>query len=463
MPTWLDDAVLWHLYPLGFVGAETSVGEVPGDGADRPVQHRLDRLEAWLDYAADLGCSGLLLGPVFASGTHGYDTEDHFRIDPRLGDEADFDRLVAAARARGLRLVLDGVFNHVGRSFPVFAEAKRSGPHSPAGRWFRRTGGGPDDYATFEGHHQLVALDHTEPAVADHVTRVLTYWLDRGISGWRLDAAYAVPPAFWRTVLAPVRAAHPEAWFLAEVIHGDYAEFATESTVDSVTQYELWKAIWSSLNDRNLFELEWALRRHGEFAAAELPQTFVGNHDVTRLATRLDDQRHLGHALAVLMCVAGVPSIYAGDEQAFQGTKEEREGGDDAIRPEFPLTPAGLAPSGRPMYHLHRRLLAFRRRNPWLTHAHTTTEHVVNRGLALRSRPASGAAEGAAGTETLLLLNLDDEAYDFPVDATGFHLAETDRGGGSDRASAAAAATGRGEDTPITTVPAHGWSILLGD
>ncbi|NYH89134.1 alpha-amylase family glycosyl hydrolase [Actinopolymorpha rutila] len=458
MPTWLDDAVLWHVYPLGFVGAATS----SGDGADRPVkadqrvrrvQHRLSRLEAWLDYAADLGCSGLLLGPVFASGTHGYDTEDHFRIDPRLGDEADFDRLVAAARARGLRVVLDGVFNHVGRSFPVFAEALRSGPDSPAGRWFRRTGDGPDDYATFEGHHQLVALDHAEPAVADHVTRVLTYWLDRGISGWRLDAAYAVPPEFWRTVLAPARAAHPDAWFLAEVIHGDYAEFARESTVDSVTQYELWKAIWSSLNDRNLFELEWALRRHGEFVAAELPQTFTGNHDVTRLATRLDDQRHLGHALAVLMCVAGVPSIYAGDEQAFRGSKEEREGGDDAIRPAFPATPADLAPSGWPLYRLHQRLLAFRRRNPWLTHARATTEHVVNRGLALRSSPA----EGASGPETLLLLNLDDESYDFPIDATGFHRAETGQGTDSDPDAAA----GRGEDTPVTTVPAHGWSILL--
>ena len=317
------------MYPLGFAGAERDA-LAPGE----PPRHRLRQLEGWLDYAVELGCSGLMLGPMFASQTHGYDTVDHFRIDPRLGDDEDFDRLAAACRDRGLRIVLDGVFNHVGRGFPAFQAA--DGPQrTPAARWFRRdpvTG----DYATFEGHHRLVTLDHDEPEVLDYVVNVMSYWLDRGAAGWRLDAAYAVPPGFWRKALPRVRERHQDAWISGEVIHGDYAAYVMDSGVDSVTQYELWKAIWSSLNDRNFFELAWALDRHNGFLDVFTPQTFVGNHDVTRLATQLTDERHVGHALAILLTVGGVPSVYYGDEQAFRGVKEHMAGGDDEIRPAFP-------------------------------------------------------------------------------------------------------------------------------
>ena len=151
------------MYPLGFTGAEKAA-LAPGE----PVRHRLRQLDGWLDYAIELGCSGLLLGPIFAAETHGYDTVDHFEVDPRLGDQEDFDHLVAGSRRRGMRIVLDGVFNHVGRSFPAFAAALAAGPGSPAARWFRRDPGS-GEYVTFEGHHQLVALDHEEPEVLDYV------------------------------------------------------------------------------------------------------------------------------------------------------------------------------------------------------------------------------------------------------------------------------------------------------
>ena len=337
MTSWADHAILWQVYPLGFTGAEPAA--LP---AGVPVRHRLRHLEAWLDYAVELGCNGLLLGPVFAAQTHGYDTTDHFRIDARLGDEDDFDALVTAADQRGLRLILDGVFNHVGRGFPAFKAAVAGGPGTPAARWFKRTADG-SDYAVFEGHGQLVELDHDEPAVLSYVIEVMTHWLGRGAGGWRLDAAYAVPPSFWAKAVPAVREAFPGAWFLGEMIHGDYAAYAAEAGLDSITQYEVWKAIWSSLNDRNFYELDHALGRHNAFMDGELAQTFVGNHDVSRLATILNDDRHFSHALAVLFCIGGVPSVYYGDEQGFRGLKEHREGGDDAIRPAFPASPAGPA------------------------------------------------------------------------------------------------------------------------
>ncbi|GAA3242397.1 alpha-amylase family protein [Pseudonocardia petroleophila] len=394
---WIDHAIWWHAYPLGFVGAERDA--LP-DGA-APV-HRLARFEPWLDHLVGLGCSGLALGPVFASETHGYDTVDLLRIDPRLGDDGDFDALVAAARERGVRILLDGVFNHVGRGFERFRAAQDG--DAEARRWFRWDGDRPAD---FEGHSRLVELNHDEPAVQRHVTEVMTHWLGRGADGWRLDAAYRVPPSFWRAVLPPVRERFPEAWFVGEVIHGDYPAYVAESGLDSVTQYELWKAVWSALNDRNLFELAHALERHSTAVESFAPLTFLGNHDVTRLASRLDVPEHIGLAVAVLMTVGGVPSVYAGDEQAFTGVKEDREFGDDAVRPPFPDTPDDLAPFGAPVQEVHQRLIGLRRRHPWLVRARTTVEHLTNTTIAFRS-------SGGPGEELVTLLSVDDAPQRLP-------------------------------------------------
>ncbi|VIO69569.1 Cyclomaltodextrinase [Bradyrhizobium ivorense] len=358
--SWIEHAVWWHIYPLGFVDAERET-RLRGS-----IEHRFGKPVAWLDYAVNLGASGLLLGPIFASSTHGYDTIDHLTIDPRLGNQADFDAFIDAAHQRGLRVVLDGIFNHVGRDFPIFQRAIAGGPGSREASWFRLTwpsdwGPGKEpDYATFEGHRQLVALNHDEAEVLQYVTHIMNHWLDRGVDGWRLDAAYAVPRLFWKKVMGPVREQHPDAYMVGEVIHGDYVGFVQEAGVDAVTQYELWKAIWSALNDRNFFELAWALNRHNEVLDTFVPQTFVGNHDVTRIASRLIDERHLAHALVILMTCGGTPSIYAGDEQAFRGVKEHRAGGDDAIRPAFPATPVDLASFGWPTYRLHQELIGLR-------------------------------------------------------------------------------------------------------
>jgi cyclomaltodextrinase / maltogenic alpha-amylase / neopullulanase len=375
-----EDVILWHVYPLGFTGAERE--NPPG----APVQHRLQRIERWLDHLVGLGANGLQLGPVFDSETHGYDTRDHFRIDPRLGDEDDLRHLIAAAHERGVKVVLDGVFNHVGRSFERFVRAEEGDPEAAA--WFRRTA---DGWADFEGHSALVALDHGNPAVRDHVIAVMRHWLDLGVDGWRLDAAYAVPTAFWHEVADAVHASHPHAWLLGEVIHGDYVRFVADSGLDSVTQYELWKAIWSGLNERNLWELAWSLGRHRDMVESFLPATFLGNHDTTRIASRLVDERHLAHAVVVLLTIAGTPVIYSGDEEGFRGVKEDRAGGDDAVRPAFPDSPDELSPLGEPVLRLHQRLIALRRRKPWLAHGRYEQVRVENDVLVYRMTAPDGA------------------------------------------------------------------------
>jgi len=437
MTSWSDHAIWWHLHPLTFTGAEP-VALPPGT----PPVDRLGRLEPWLDHLVELGCNGLALGPVFASESHGYDTVDHFRIDPRLGTDADFDALVASCRRRGVAVLLDGVFNHVGRGFAAFQDVLARGPAaSPYTSWFRidPDAPGPDGfgYADFEGHRNLVALDHAEPAVADHVTAVMRHWLDRGAAGWRLDAAYAVPTAFWHQVVGRVRDTHPQAWFVGEVIHGDYAAFAAAADLESVTQYELWKAIWSSVNDRNFFELSWALTRHEAYAETMQPLVFVGNHDVTRIASRVDDARHLPHALVVQFTVAGVPSVYAGDEHAFRGVKYDRAGGDAEIRPAFPADPSGLAPEGLPVYRLHQDLIGLRRRHPWLVRSRLKVVHLSNEVFAYRASSVDG------GAALVVVLNLADRP--FVLDPAPAH-----RILGSDPAA------------PPGTVEPHGW-VVLGD
>ncbi|WP_432969318.1 alpha-amylase family glycosyl hydrolase [Dactylosporangium sp. CA-233914] len=432
MASWHEHVMWWQLYPLGFTGAPVRPGGADAAGG---VVHRLGRVEAWLDHVIELGLNGIALGPIFASQTHGYDTVDHFRIDPRLGDDADFDRLVAAAHRRGLRVQLDGVFNHVGRAHPLFRQVEAEGPGAAAAGLFRVDwagwrAGAPVRADVFEGHEALVALNHGAAEVADLVVRVMEHWLDRGADAWRLDAAYAVPPAFWATVLPRVRERHPGAWFTGEIIHGDYAGIVRASALDSVTQYELWQGIWHGIADRNLFELAHALKRHNELLATFVPSTFIGNHDVTRIASAIGAD-FVPHALAVLLTVAGVPSVYAGDEYGWTGVKEQRLGGDDAIRPEFPDRP----PPHDGLVRLHQDLIAVRRRHPWLVRAHTDVVHLQNRQAVLRTATGSGALVTA--------LNLADDPATLPA------------------AGAASLATGNGDlgGTRIH-LPPRGWAVL---
>lgn len=331
-PGWASSAIWYSVYPLGACGAPIWQEAEPG------VQHRLGRLEGWLDNVVSLGANGLALGPIWRSSTHGYDIVNHDEIDPRLGDDADFDKLVQACHQRGLRVLLDGVFNHVSTAHPDVEAARRDGIDSPAGRLFRHDSGQADGLARFEGHDGLVEYDHSNPAVADRVVGTMTRWLRRGADGWRLDAAYRVPRAFWADVIARVDGEFPQALTVAEVLHGDYARFAADTGIDSVTQYELWKALWSALKDNNPHELSWTLQRLAAGLAENadfLPWTFVGNHDVTRIATQVGPRKAVA-ATALLATLPGMPAVYYGDEYGLTGLKEERAGGDDAIRPELP-------------------------------------------------------------------------------------------------------------------------------
>ncbi|MDO5034019.1 MAG: alpha-amylase family glycosyl hydrolase [Actinomycetaceae bacterium] len=423
-----ENAILWQVFPLGALGAPATNPEV--EGKSHTPQRTLKDLTAWLDHAIRIGANGLLLGPIFHSYSHGYDTIDYRRIDPRLGTLEDFEALTQAAHERGIKVILDGVFNHVG-SHHQLVQGLRGGPSEHSDyllpNWEGWTEGELPSYHCFEGHTGLATLNHENPKVRAEITEVMNYWLEKGADGWRLDAAYAMAPGVWQDILPKVRERFPGAWIVGEVIQGDYKTLVEQAGWDSLTEYELWKATWSALNDANFYELDWTMQRHSELLGTFVPQTFIGNHDVTRIATRLENEEHVGIAVAVLMSVGGVPSIYYGDEVGFTGLKEERLGGDDAIRQELPASPdeALRDPRAQHFFHWYASLCAMRRNRPWLWGARTKTVHLENEVmryvsysgnsaitvvLNISDRPISRHDEVFAGCEHIAAGQFDNEA-----------------------------------------------------
>jgi cyclomaltodextrinase len=398
----MSECDIWyHVYPLGFLGAEYQ-NPAPG-AADGPVTHRLPELVPWLDYLADLGITALLIGPVFESETHGYDVVDPYRVDRRLGTEADLVSLIEESHCRSLRVGLDAVFHHVGRGHPHFRDVLAHRHQSAWRDWFEIDFGRPGrdgfSYATFEGHDHLVKLNHANRQVLEWAVDVARFWLERGVDAFRLDAAYALPRGFLAAFADRARAVRADVLLVGEVIHGEYVRTTRAAHLTTVTQYELWKAIWSSLNDGNFFELAHALERHAEFCQDFSPWTFVGNHDTTRIATQLTDKRHLPHALAILFSAPGIPAVYSGDEQGAEGKKYIRAGGDAQVRRPPPFRPAQLTGESLDIWRLHRDLIAVRRARPWLAAGQLRVTHLNNRFMTYEVSSSVGRLVVALSTE----------------------------------------------------------------
>lgn len=338
--SWWEYATFYAIYPLGYCGAPAV-----NDRVCAPTP-RIRRVTDDLDRISGLGFNALYLGPIFESGSHGYDTRDYFQVDRRLGTNDDVARLVAAAHDRGIRVVLDAVYNHVGRGFEPFERLRAEGPASPYRDWFHGVDFDRDNrfgdgfvYEGWEGVEELVALNHECPAARAHLLAAARHAFERyGIDGLRLDVAYSLPEDFLDELGREVRSVRPDAWLLGEVIHGDYASYLRPDRLDSITNYECYKGLWSSFNDRNLHEIGHSLRRlFGEegllrpaLKTGRLPYSFADNHDVDRLASRLDEPLHAFPLYGLLWTMPGLPSVYYGSEYAARGRKED---GDAALRP----------------------------------------------------------------------------------------------------------------------------------
>ncbi len=360
---WAADALIYHLYPLGCLGAPA---RNPMGG--EPV-HRLRELLGWVDYLADLVVGALYLGPVFESSGHGYDTIDYFKVDRRLGDDADLAALAAVLHTRGIKLILDAVFNHTGRDFWAFRELREQGPGAPHAHWYRIDSsrrspyGDPFHYEGWAGHYELVKLDVGQPQVRDHLLHAVSSWMERyDIDGLRLDAADALSREFQSQLAAHCRARKPGFWLMGEVVHGDYRQWAHPGGLDAITNYEAYKGLWSSHNDANFFEIAYALERqfgpHGLYRDIGLVN-FADNHDVDRIASTLRDRAQLASLYLLLMTMPGTPAIYYGSEWGVSGRRQR--GSDAALRPALsPETMRRDAPEPQ-LFATLQALIALRR------------------------------------------------------------------------------------------------------
>lgn len=363
-PAWVRDAVFYHVYPLGACGAPDA-----NDQKAPPVT-RLDTLLPWIEAWSAMGVDALYIGPLFESSTHGYDTADYLRVDRRLGDDAALERLVEALHARGIRVVLDAVFHHVGRDFWAFRDVQQHGEASAYRDWFaglrfdaQNRFGDPFVYDGWQGVDELVKLDLGHEPVRRHLFEAVEHWVRRfDIDGLRLDAADAISKDFFDGLSAFCDSLPKPLWLMGEVIHGDYREWVRPGRLHSTTDYALWKGLWSSHNDHNYFELAHTLKRQvaaeGMYEGMAL-YTFADNHDVDRVASTLGDPRHLPLVYLLLFTLPGVPSIYYGSEWGERGRKED--GGDAALRPALPPSPGPPEPPQPGLRDAIARLIALRR------------------------------------------------------------------------------------------------------
>ena len=324
---WFDNSVIYQIYPLGLCGA-------PREN-DNTQAHRILRLLDWVEHVKKVGADTVLLNPLFDSDRHGYDTRDYNRVDPRLGTKEDLQQVCDAFHEAGIRVLFDGVFNHVGRGFWAFRDVQEKKWDSPYKDWFHIDFGGNDAwndgfyYEGWEGCYDLVKLNLQNPAVVQHQFDAIRSWVeDYHIDGLRLDVAYCLSQDYLRQLRSFTNGLKEDFVLVGETLHGDYKQWMNGDMCHSVTNYECYKGLWSAFNSGNLFEIAHSLGR--QFGPEDWTLyrgthllNFLDNHDVTRIATKLEDKNQLKAAWGLVFGMPGVPSVYYGSEWGIPGNKAD--------------------------------------------------------------------------------------------------------------------------------------------
>ena len=335
---WINDTVIYNIYPLGFCGAPKQ--------NDFQLNYRLDKIIDFIPHFKKMGVNCILFNPVFESTRHGYDTIDYKKIDSRLGDNESFKRICDTLHKNSIRIMLDGVFNHVGRDFFAFKDIQERGMGSIYTSWFYNVRfdqqspyGDHFSYEGWAGHYDLVKLNLQNEHVVEHLLDAVGYWIDEfGIDGLRLDAANVMDVSFFRRLKDFCKGKKPDFWMFGEIVGGDYNRIANPDALDSCTNYEIYKGLFSSHNDRNYFEFAHSVDRQcGDWGMYKniYMYNFADNHDVTRLASIIRDKALQKNVYTMLYCMPGVPSVYYGSEFGMEGKKQRNS--DDDLRRELNL------------------------------------------------------------------------------------------------------------------------------
>lgn len=403
---WYDEAVFYHIYPLGLTGA-------PKQNPYGEPEHRLNTLLPWITHIKKIGCNALYIGPLFESVGHGYETTDYKKLDSRLGTNEDLAAFVAECHRQGIKVVLDGVFNHTGRDFFAFQDLKQNREQSAYKDWYCNVNFWGNNeyndgfsYENWGGHNLLVKLNQHNPAVKDYICDVIRFWVSEfDIDGIRLDAADVLDFEYMKALRRTANEVKPDFWLMGEVIHGDYTRWVNEGTLHCVTNYTLHKALYSGHNDHNYFEIAHTVKRLYEMGGNRIDglrlYNFTDNHDVERIYTKLNKKEHFAPVHVLLYTLPGVPSIYYGSEFGIEGKKERFS--DDSLRPALSLSDYENAEEKNPCTRLIAALGLVRRHTAALSYGDYRELLLTNRQYAF--------SRNYNGVSVVVTVNNDDSDY----------------------------------------------------
>ena len=409
---WYDEAVFYHIYPLGLCDA-------PKENPYTAPVHRLRDAFCWITHIRQIGCNALYIGPLFESVGHGYETTDYKRLDSRLGDNADLVDFVKECHENGIRVIFDGVFNHVGRDFFAFKDLQANREASAYRDWFCNVNFGGNNeyndgfcYENWGGYNLLVKLNQHNPAVRDYICDVIRFWVrEFDIDGIRLDAADVLDFTYMQALRGVANEVKPDFWLMGEVIHGDYTRWVNDGTLHSVTNYNLHKALYSGHNDHNYFEIAHTVKRlyemgHNRPDGLKL-YNFVDNHDVERIYTKLSNKAHFAPVHVLLYTLPGVPSVYYGSEFGIEGKKEKFS--DASLRPALAYEDYKDAHTTNSFTKLIAALGKTRQHTPALSYGSYRELLLTNRQYAF--------ARDFEGQSVVVTVNNDDGPADLYVGA----------------------------------------------
>ena len=333
---WAYESVFYQIYPLGFCGAPFE-----NDGVGKS---RILKVLDWIEHIKGLGANAIYFSPVFESDTHGYNTRDYKMIDVRLGTNEDFKRVCDELHKNGIKVVLDGVFTHVGRGFWAFQDVLRNRENSRYKDWFHIDFYGNSSYNDglwyegWEGNYDLVKLNLRNNEVVEHIFGAVKQWGEEfDIDGLRLDVAYCLDFDFLKRLRAFTSQLKEDFVLIGELLHGDYNRFVNDEMCHSCTNYECYKGVYSSFNSMNMFEIVHSLMRqfgpeNWTLYKGKHLLSFVDNHDVSRIASILTNEKHLPLVYGMIFGMPGIPCVYYGSEWGAKANKSE---GDPALRACF--------------------------------------------------------------------------------------------------------------------------------
>ena len=401
---WAYESVFYQIYPLGFCGAPFE-----NDGV---LEHRIRKVEEWIPHMKKLGINAVYFSPVFESDTHGYNTRDYKKLDVRLGTNEDFKQVCEKLHENGIRVVLDGVFNHVGRGFYQFQDVIRNRENSPYLNWFHINLGGNSGYNDglwyegWEGNYDLVKLNLQNEEVVQHIFDAVRYWVEEfQIDGLRLDVAYCLDENFVRRLRSFTDGLKEDFYLLGEMLHGDYNRMVNDAMLHSATNYECYKGLYSSFNSMNLFEIVHSLLRqfgpeNWTLYKGKHMLSFVDNHDVTRVASILNNEKHLPLIYALCFGMPGIPCVYYGSEW---GAKAEKNQGDPALHACFE------APVFNELSEWISRLAEAKKQSKALNYGDFRSVVLTNRQCIFERK--------TEGERVLVAINADDQPYTAHFDA----------------------------------------------